>query len=165
MVAANQSPELPEGVSRTKLLLVDDEPELRRMLRRALERAGYEVVEAADGQAALQLSRQLDFDVVVSDICMPLMTGLELLERLSLEAPKLPVLFVSGSTNFMDRETARGCGAFDFMQKPVDLGELRARAAVAAEEHRRRRGEERVGARDSETRLIPVVAPRRALGE
>lgn len=145
---------------RGRLLLVDDEPELRRVLRRALERAGHEVSEAADGEAALHLIRRMEFDTVISDVCMPLMTGLQLLERLAFEAPELPVLFVSGSIDVLDVERARGCGAFDFLQKPVDLAQLRARTLAAVEEGGRRR---RLGAevlRESESRLIasPSVA-------
>lgn len=106
----------------------------------------------------------MDFEIVVSDICMPLMTGLELLERLTVEAPDVPVLFVSGSTNYMDLETARDCGAFDFLQKPVDLAELRARAAVAVEENRRRKSDGNGAARTSEARLLTAVRHERSLG-
>lgn len=136
--------------------MVDDEPELRRVLRRVLERTGYDVIEAADGESALRLSRHGDFDAVISDVCMPLMSGLQLLERLSLEVPDLPVLFVSGSIDVLDVERARGCGAFDFLEKPVDLAELRARTLAAVEEGGRRR---RVGAelsRESEARLVAL---------
>lgn len=163
MDASEHSSAPTAGALKTRLLLVDDEPELRRVFRRSLERAGYVVVEAADGKAALELSRQMDFEVVVTDICMPLMTGLELLERLSVEAPDLPVLFVSGSTNYMDLDTARDCGAFDFLQKPVDLAELRARAAVAVEENRRRKSRGPTTVRDSEARLIAAARHDRAL--
>jgi DNA-binding NtrC family response regulator len=142
------------SVPRGRLLLVDDEPELRRVLRRAMERAGYDVTEAADGESALRLSRQGDFDAVISDVCMPLMTGLELLERLSLEVPELPVLFVSGSIDLMNVEKARGYGAFDFLEKPVDLAELRARTLAAVEEGERRRRSGAEGSRESESRLV-----------
>ncbi len=151
------------GSVRNKLLLVDDEPELRRVFRRALTRAGFDVVEAADGQVALELSRQLKFELVVSDVCMPQMGGLQLLERLVLEAPDLPVLFVSGSTNFMDVSTAIACGAFDFLQKPVDLAELRACAARGVEEHRRRVASGAISLRESESRLL-TAAPQRCSG-
>lgn len=154
----------PAGVPRTRLLLVDDEPELRRVFRRTLERAGHQVVEASDGQAALELSRRLDFAVVVTDLCMPTMSGIQLLERLSVEAPELPVLFVSGSTNVMDLETARSCGAFDFLQKPVNLAELRARASLAVVEHHRRRERCESHARSSETLVLSNPHHRRVLG-
>lgn len=164
MDASDHSSAPTVGALRTRLLLVDDEPELRRVFRRSLERAGYAVVEAADGKAALELSRQMDFELVVSDICMPLMTGLELLERLLVESPDVPVLFVSGSTNFMDLATARDCGAFDFLQKPVDLAELRTRAAVAVEENQRRKSRGASAARESEARLLAAARHQRAFG-
>ena len=69
---------------------------------------------------------------------MPKMTGLALLDRLLLEVPQVPVVLVSGSTAFMDVASALECGAFDFLQKPVSLGELRARASKGIDEHRRR---------------------------
>jgi DNA-binding NtrC family response regulator len=152
------------GAFRARLLLVDDEPELRRVFRRSLERGGYFVVEAADGQAALELSRRMEFDVVVSDICMPLMSGLELLDRLLIEAPELPVLFVSGSTHVMDLDAALGCGAFDFLQKPVDLAELAARAALAAAENRRRREQGVRLGRDSEAHGLSSPLGQRTRG-
>lgn len=164
MDASDHSSAPNVGALRTRLLLVDDEPELRRVFRRSLERAGYAVFEAANGKAALELARQMDFELVVSDICMPLMTGLELLERLLVESPDLPVVFVSGSTNFMDLQTARDCGAFDFLQKPVDLAELRARAAVAVEESKRRKAREKCVGRDSEARLLSAARQERSLG-
>lgn len=153
------------GSNRNRLLLVDDEPELRRVFRRTLSRAGFEVVEAADGQDALALSRQSTFDLVVSDVCMPHMNGLELLERLVREAPDLPVLFVSGSTDLMDVSTALACGAFDFLQKPVDLAELRVRAARGVEEHQRRLRSGVCSSRESETRLLTAARARRPARE
>jgi DNA-binding NtrC family response regulator len=121
-----------------RVLLVDDEPELRRVFRRSLARGGFDVTEAGDGATALELSRQRDFEVVISDVCMPKMTGLVLLDRLLLEVPQVPVVLVSGSTAFMDVASALECGAFDFLQKPVSLGELRARVSKGIDEHRRR---------------------------
>lgn len=141
-----------------RVLLVDDEPELRRVFRRSLVRAGFDVTEAGDGAAALELSRQRDFEVVISDVCMPNMTGLVLLDRLLLEVPQVPVVLVSGSTAFMDVASALACGAFDFLQKPVSLGELRLRVERGVGEHRRRIGAPELGtpedARGSETRLV-----------
>lgn len=104
-----------------KVLLVDDEPELRRTFKRSLARAGFTVVEATDGLSALALARQEEFEVVVSDVCMPKMGGLELLERLGAESPHLPVVLVSG---FADASGALDRGAFAFFEKPVRLADL-----------------------------------------
>lgn len=141
-----------------KVLLVDDEPELRRVFRRSLARAGFQVVEAADGQMALELVRQGDFDVVISDLCMPKLGGLGLLDRLNVEAPLLPVVLISGSAGFAD-VSANEYGAFDYLPKPVSLVELRNRVANAIIEHRRRVAEEQEEQRVSETRLIAAAVP------
>jgi CheY-like chemotaxis protein len=80
------------------VLVVDDEPSVRRFACRVLSQAGYGVREAADGLDALSLVRSgmTDLDVVVSDIVMPRMNGVELLQSLSLERPRLPVILMSG---------------------------------------------------------------------
>jgi CheY-like chemotaxis protein len=80
------------------VLLVDDEPTVRRFASRVLREAGYEVKEAVDGLEALALIRSGvgDLCVVVSDIVMPRMNGVELLRSLSLERPRLPVILMSG---------------------------------------------------------------------
>jgi DNA-binding NtrC family response regulator len=150
--SVGSTPSLAEG----KVLLVDDEPELRRVFRRSLARAGFEVVEAADGQMALELVRQGEFDAVISDVCMPKLGGLGLLDRLHVEAPLLPVVLISGSAGFVD-VSALDYGAFDYLPKPVSLIELRNCVANAVTEHRRRLTGEREEQRVSETRLIAAV--------
>jgi CheY-like chemotaxis protein len=109
-----------------RVLLVDDEPELRRLLRRTLVRAGFEVVEAADGRAALEAVRLAYFDVVISDIRMPRMGGLELMERLQLEVPDMPVVLMSGSTELSNRQSALDVGAFDYLAKPSELSRVQS---------------------------------------
>ena len=152
--SAGSAPSLVEG----KVLLVDDEPELRRVFRRSLVRSGFQVVEAADGQMALELVRCGEFDVVISDLCMPKLGGLGLLDRLQLEAPLLPVVLISGSAGFAD-VSANEYGAFDYLPKPVSLIELRNRVASAVFEHRRRLAEEQERQRVSETRLVAAANP------
>ena len=143
-----------------RVLLVDDEPELRRLLRRSLVRVGFEVVEASHGRAALELARQTSFDVVISDVRMPCMGGLELLERLQLEEPALPVVLMSGSTELPNRQSAVDLGAFDYLPKPITLAEIETVALAAVAQHRN--GAERPSAeRESYERLqsaLPVVA-------
>jgi two-component system, NtrC family, response regulator AtoC len=122
----------PQG----RVLLVDDEPELRRVLRRSLVRAGFEVVEAGHGRAALELARQSRFDVVISDVRMPCMGGLELLERLMLEEPELPVVLMSGSSEVASRQSAVDVGAFDYLSKPIGLVDIQVVALEAVALHR-----------------------------
>ncbi len=81
----------------TAILVVDDEGAVRRFALRVLEREGYRVVEARDGIEAVELIRQgHQFDAVVSDIVMPRMNGVELMQALSTTAPDLPVILMSG---------------------------------------------------------------------
>ena len=87
-----------ESGNMASVLVVDDEPSVRRFACRVLHEAGYQVREAADGLDALSLIRSgvVDLDAVVSDIVMPRMNGVELLQSLSLEHPRLPVILMSG---------------------------------------------------------------------
>jgi DNA-binding NtrC family response regulator len=139
-ILANWDEEPQSTRSRTlgRVLLVDDEPELRRVFRRSLVKAGFEVVEAASGTIGLELARSGRFDVVISDVRMAGGSGLELLDQLALEVPDLPVVLVSGSNGFVDAATARGYGAFDYLQKPVALSDLRTLAASGVAAHRQR---------------------------
>lgn len=120
------------GVGR--VLIVDDEPVLRRLMRRALSGLQLEIVEAANGVEALERLESQDFSAVVTDVRMPSMDGLELVAHLQRLAPELPIILVSGSDEVSNRAGARALGAFDFLAKPFDLYELgrRVLSAVAA---------------------------------
>lgn len=123
------------------LLLVEDDAEMRRMLAVALRRDGHLVIEAADGDEALDwlapgvLEGDLERvpDLVVSDIRLPYFSGLEILEGLQVARRRIPVILITG---FPDRETharATGLGAERVLAKPFDLGELRAAVRAALE--------------------------------
>src|SRR4051812_31989453 len=104
---------------RPHVLVVDDERIIRNLVHRALARVGFDVTESCNGQAALDLARgDGTFDVVVSDIRMPIMTGLDLLEQLSLDRPELPVILISGSLEASGIQAATALGAFDVLAKP-----------------------------------------------
>ena len=121
----------PRSTERPQALLVDDEPVVRKVMRRALMRAGFEVTEASNGQAALDQARQSAFDLVVSDVRMPLMSGLDLLEQLSLHRPRLPVILISGSFEAAGVQRATALGAFDVLNKPFALQRLQNAALRA----------------------------------
>jgi CheY-like chemotaxis protein len=91
-----------------RILVVDDEPDQRFMLRRIFERAGHEVTDACDGAAALQAVRCSRPDLVVTDVMMPVMGGLELIRRLRAEpaTAHIPVLVVSGDIHLADAADA-----------------------------------------------------------
>jgi CheY-like chemotaxis protein len=123
------------------VLVVDDEPTLRRLMRRSLSAVGLEVVEAADGFEALERIQSQNVIAVVTDVRMPGMNGLELLEQLQSRALDIPVVLVSGSDEVRSRADAQALGAFDFMAKPFDLFDLGCRvlSAVAAQPPRAQR--------------------------
>ena len=118
------------------VLVVDDEPAVRRLACRVLQEAGYAVLEAADGADALSLIRSgaVDPDAVVSDIVMPRMSGVQLLESLSLERPRLPVILMSGygTDQLSRRGIASPCG---ILAKPFppDLLLAEVRRCIALE--------------------------------
>lgn len=109
---------------RFRLLMVDDEPLLRSLLSRAFARADFEVVEAASGPAALQLLCAEQFDLVISDVQMPLMTGIELLRKLRHDQPDLPVVLISGVFELAPDQSLADIGAFAILSKPFPFEEL-----------------------------------------
>jgi CheY-like chemotaxis protein len=121
-----------------RVLIVDDQPELRRLVRRGLVKAGYVVVEAWNGRIAVELAQQLRFDVVISDVCMPDMSGIELLEALRELDPDLPVVLTSGSPAALDVAEPPELAAFAFLVKPVPVQTMCATATRAVQVRRAR---------------------------
>lgn len=121
-----------------RVLLVDDQQELRRLLERALVKAGHEVVSAGNGREAIALAHQSRFDLVISDVRMPDLGGVELLEQLHAQDAELPVLLVSGSPDLETAMKAVQYGAFEYLVKPVGFEKLRDSAARAIELRRKR---------------------------
>ncbi|HPZ36890.1 MAG TPA: response regulator, partial [Bacteroidales bacterium] len=107
----------------SRILIVDDEKSVRETLREMLEYEGYEVVEADSGLQALDLFSQNSFDVVLCDIKMPGMDGMELLEKI-LQSYDIPVIMISGHGTIDTAVDAIKKGAFDFIIKPFDLNRL-----------------------------------------
>ena len=107
-----------------KVLIVDDEKSIRRTLRDILEFEKYEVEEASDGMECLVKLKQSRYDVVIMDIKMPKMDGMEALERVQILAPDTPVVMISGHANIDTAVEAVKKGAFDFISKPPDLNRL-----------------------------------------
>ena len=118
----------PAAAPPRRVLVADDEPAMRLLLRVNLPSAGYEVVEAADGEAALARVREQPFDLLVLDVMMPGMSGFELAERLRADPATayLPVVFMSARADEEDVRRGLALGAFDYVTKPFDplrLGE------------------------------------------
>lgn len=107
-----------------RILIVDDETPIRRTLRDILEFEGYEVDEAVDGLECVAKVQKEKYDVVITDIKMPKMDGIEALERLQILSPETPVIMVSGHGTIDTAVEAVKKGAFDFISKPPDLNRM-----------------------------------------
>jgi len=116
------------------LLLVEDKNELRAMLRKALERAGYAVDDAPDGTAAVQRIRARRYLVVLTDLKLPGCSGLDILRESKHADPTVPVILITAFGSVEEAVTAMKEGAFDFIQKPVDLEHLKLLVARAAQQ-------------------------------
>jgi len=113
--------------------VADDEPLVRRLIRRALVAARIDVAEVGDGVQALSAIEREHVDLVISDVRMPELGGLALLERLRAMHANLPVVLISGSDEVASKKMAVELGAFDFLRKPLDLKQLRESAVRAVE--------------------------------
>lgn len=107
-----------------RILIVDDESAIRRTLKDILEFEKYVVDEAADGMECLVKIKQNQYDVVILDIKMPKMDGMETLDRIQELQPELPVVMISGHATIDTAVEAVKKGAFDFVSKPPDLNRL-----------------------------------------
>lgn len=107
-----------------RILIVDDETSIRETLREILEYEDYEIEEAEDGEKALALIKKFNYDVVLADIKMPKLDGMELLEKSKEIAPELPFIMISGHGTMETAVEATKKGAFDFINKPPDLNKL-----------------------------------------
>jgi DNA-binding NtrC family response regulator len=114
------------------LLLVEDKNELRAMLRKALERVGYTVDEAPDGTAAIQKVRARRYLLVITDLKMPGASGLEVLRETKSADATIPVILLTAFGSVEEAVAAMKEGAFDFLQKPVDLDHLKLLVQRAA---------------------------------
>jgi DNA-binding response OmpR family regulator len=111
------------------ILIVDDEPNVRLVLQTALESAGYRVGQAEDGAAALKRLGEERYDLVVLDLQMPRMDGMEMLRRLRRAGSAVPVVFLSAHGSIPDAVEAMKLGAIDFLTKPITPEALRRVAA------------------------------------
>jgi len=107
------------------VLLVEDKAELRAMLRKALERSGYVVEEAPDGTAAIEKVRNRRYLFVLTDLKLPGNSGIEVLREARRAEPTLPVILMTAYGSVEEAVTAMKEGAFDFIQKPIDLDHLK----------------------------------------
>jgi len=146
-----------EGL-RDRVLVVDDDPPLRRMLARTLTAEGYEVTVAADGGAALAEAERAAPDVIVLDVAMPALDGLAVCRRLRSKGLPTPILMLTARDAVPDRVAGLEAGADDYLVKPFAVQELIARLRALT----RRRSDARAGGLRSYSDLTLDVAARRA---
>jgi len=115
-----------------RVLVVDDEQSLRKVLAATLSREGYQVEVAEDGEEALIVLERDGADVIVTDLVMPKMDGLSLLRRVVQKHPDVPVIVVTAHGKIDSAVEAMKAGAFDFVTKPFENAELKAIIAKAA---------------------------------
>ncbi len=109
------------------ILVVDDDPKVLSLMRRGLAFAGYSVDTAADGEAALSHARETPPDLVILDVMLPSLDGLEVSRRLRTGDPELPILMLTGRSTVPDRIAGLDAGADDYLVKPFAFDELLAR--------------------------------------
>jgi two-component system, OmpR family, response regulator len=140
-----------------RILVVEDDPVLRDGLSRSLRNAGYVVDVADDGKLADQLLSVHAFDLVVLDLGLPGLDGVEVLRRLRRRGSTIPVLILTARDAVEDRVAGLDCGADDYLVKPFNLAELEARTRALM-----RRAQSAATSRISHGALTLDVAARRA---
>lgn len=119
------------------VLVVDDEPDVRKVVRMTLEKAGYDVIEAEDGEKAIEAIKEgenpLVLDVIITDIRMPKINGVEAINYFRKEWPTVPLIVLTGfpDTNMATDMIKRGI--MDYLVKPVEAEKLKAAVANAIE--------------------------------
>jgi putative two-component system response regulator len=147
---------MTDSPAKPRLLIVDDEPEVRGVLHDLL-RGAYQCVEAPSAEEALAQLRDHDFELVISDITMSGMSGLEMIPHVKTVSPDTVIVMISGMQTIESAINALRLGAFDYLMKPFDLRQAEAAVARALEYH-----ELVVAKKRYETRLEELVEQRTA---
>ena len=124
-------------MSVVKVLLIEDDETTRGLLKRAIDKEGYKTLVAADGYEGLELFRSEKPDVVITDIKMPKMDGMEVLHSVKEKSPSTEVILITAHGEYDTAILALRQGTLDYIKKPVDLDQLmlslgRAREKIAA---------------------------------
>jgi DNA-binding NtrC family response regulator len=120
---------------KARILVVDDEPSARTGLERLLRQEGFATSAAANGREALDATREMPFDLVITDLKMPEMDGLELLAELHKDQPNLPVIVVTAFSDVQSAVAAMRAGAEDYVTKPIEFDALLVIVERALERH------------------------------
>lgn len=124
-----------------RILVVDDEPPIRRFLRTALTAAAYRVEEAGDGESALDFLKSNPVDLVILDLGLPGMDGLEVVRRLRGQSGATPIIILSSRDDEAGKVAALDLGADDYVSKPFGMEELSARIRAALRHRLQQEGE------------------------
>jgi nitrogen regulation protein NR(I) len=141
------------------VLIVDDEMNIRRVLAAMLKRDGYEVTTAADGEQALAVLQRTPVHVVVTDLVMPKVGGMELLRRVGADYPDVPVILITAHGSVDSAVAALKAGAFDYVTKPFEQDELRKVIAKAARAHDLERQNVHEGAAEADRPPLVGTSP------
>ncbi len=110
-----------------RILVVEDEPGLQRQLRNELQAQGYSVDTTGEGREALYLASEYPYDAAIVDLGLPGISGLEVIDRLRKKGSRLPVLVLTARASWQDKVAGLETGADDYLTKPFQTEELRAR--------------------------------------
>jgi two-component system KDP operon response regulator KdpE len=124
-----------------RVLVIDDEPAIRRFLRTSLSAQGYSVLEAEDGENGLAMLGRNSLDAVVLDLGLPGMSGLDVLKKIRESGSSVPVVVLSSRTDETGKVTALDMGADDYVTKPFGMDELLARIRAAVRHRLQQEGE------------------------
>lgn len=149
-----------------RLLIAEDEANLRLVLQKELQRLGYRVHAAPDGEAALRKLEESNVDVMLCDINMPRMDGMELLRKVH-ERPNPPeVIMLTGQGTIETAVEAMKIGAYDYLTKPYSINELDVRVRQAAEKRRLRVDNQRLRAQlERQSGMPEIVSQSQAMNE
>ena len=114
----------PKAPVHLKILIIDDEPLVRSLLKQVLEKSGHSVVEAGNGQEGIRCFRENNFDLVITDHGMPVMNGLDAAFRIKKQKPATPVLLITGWQAETDATFQKPSGIDEVITKPFDLENL-----------------------------------------
>ena len=122
-----------EKTSKVRILIVDDEEVILNLSKRGLTRVGYDVKTAANGASALKILEQVPIDIVISDLKMDVMDGLELLKHIKRDYPHIEVIMMTGYASVENAIESMKLGAYDFLLKPLKIEQMRLVVSKCAE--------------------------------
>lgn len=147
-------------MEKSRILIVDDNPEIREIIHILLEGEGFEIEEAGDGQTALALTKKLTFDLIILDIMMPGLNGYQTCLEIR-KCSNAPILFLSARTKDSDKTLGFSSGGDDYLAKPFSYNELISRAKALIRRYQIYRGKDDSGvtASDAATQQNPPEEP------